>query len=85
MNNPNTKTEYPTHSSCESNATIGSYTIAYVTTDNSNEFYCGNCFNEVAATYDDDDELLIYVATIQHIESDEHPIRCESCNTDIGN
>ena len=77
MNTPNLKTEYPTHS------TVGGYTIAYITTDG--ECYCGNCFNEVVATYDDDDELLVYVATIEHIESDESLMLCESCNTDIGN
>ena len=99
MVKPNTKTEYPTHS------TIGGYTIAYVTTDG--DCYCGNCIADVVES---DIHLLPesrvrdYDYPIPTILYDDVPSRwrgfppntkfeqitpphhlCESCSTDISN
>jgi hypothetical protein len=83
MVNPNTKTEYPTHS------TVGGYTIAYITTDA--ECYCGNC---IADVIESDIHLLpesrirdydYPLDTILYQDTSEHPTLCESCSTDISN
>ena len=89
MVKPNLKTEYPTHSSCESNATIGGYTIAYVTTDG--DCYCGDCIADVVES---DIYLLpesrirdydYPVPTILYDATDEFSHVCDCCHSDIGN